>query len=388
MEMSSKTQKIPSIRFKGFTDAWEQRKLGEITSYKNGGSFENDVIDQGKYELVTLKSVDVEGHLIVSGKYINTEVENLKSGTIVMILSEQAPGLLGKTAVIPCDDYYVLNQRVAALMPQKSTESFFLSKAINRNGKYFSMRGAGTKVQNISKPNVENFQIFVPNFDEQSKIGTFFKQVDEAIALHQRQLANCKELKKGMIQKIFNQELRFKDENGDDFSDWNEELLKDITEIYQPKALGQDQFIDAGYPVFGANGQIGYYYEYNHHNKQIAIACRGNTCGTINLIPPKSWITGNAMVVNLEKSKIELDFYYLYYAICTIDFKNIISGSGQPQITRESMNKIRIPVPCVNEQKKIAGFLTVLDRKIEKVAQKIESMNEQKKGFMQQMFVG
>ena len=83
--------KIPALRFKGFTDAWEQRKLGEISKYSNGGSYENDVVENGTYELITLKSVNMSGKLVSSGKFINRETKTLEKDTLVMILSEQAP---------------------------------------------------------------------------------------------------------------------------------------------------------------------------------------------------------------------------------------------------------------------------------------------------------
>ena len=103
-----------------------------------------------------------------SGKYIDDKcVETLCNDTLVMILSEQAPGLVGMTAIIPNNEY-VLNQRVAALVPKQFIDSQFLSKLINRNQKYFSVRSAGTKVKNISKGHVENFNFYL-HYTEQQK---------------------------------------------------------------------------------------------------------------------------------------------------------------------------------------------------------------------------
>lgn len=198
-----KGEKNPEIRFPGFTDDWEQRKLGEISKYSNGGSYENDVVENGTYELITLKSVNMSGKLVSSGKFINRETKTLEKDTLVMILSEQAPGLLGMTAQIPENNKYVLNQRVAEIKPNTNIDSYFLSMSINRSQVYFSKRGAGTKVQNISKPNVENFEFYCPSEREQQKIGSFFKQLDDTIALHQRKCEQLKELKKFMLQNMF-----------------------------------------------------------------------------------------------------------------------------------------------------------------------------------------
>ena len=195
--------KVPELRFAGFADDWEDRKLGEISKYSNGGSYENDVVENGTYELITLKSVNMSGKLVSSGKFINRETKTLEKDTLVMILSEQAPGLLGMTAQIPENNKYVLNQRVAEIKPNTNIDSYFLSMSINRSQVYFSKRGAGTKVQNISKPNVENFEFYCPSEREQQKIGSFFKQVDNTIDLHQHKLDLLKEQKKGFLQKMF-----------------------------------------------------------------------------------------------------------------------------------------------------------------------------------------
>ncbi|HFI0322618.1 TPA: restriction endonuclease subunit S [Streptococcus suis] len=195
--------KVPELRFAGFADDWEERKLGEISKYSNGGSYENDVVENGTYELITLKSVNMSGKLVSSGKFINRETKTLEKDTLVMILSEQAPGLLGMTAQIPENNKYVLNQRVAEIKPNTNIDSYFLSMSINRSQVYFSKRGAGTKVQNISKPNVENFEFYCPSEREQQKIGSFFKHLDDTIALHQRKLDLLKEQKKGYLQKMF-----------------------------------------------------------------------------------------------------------------------------------------------------------------------------------------
>lgn len=196
-------EKIPEIRFAGFNDDWEERKLGEVSKYSNGGSYENDVVENGTYELITLKSVNMSGKLVSSGKFINRETKTLEKDTLVMILSEQAPGLLGMTAKIPENNRYVLNQRVAEIKPNTNIDSYFLSMSINRSQAYFSKRGAGTKVQNISKPNVENFEFYCPSEREQQKIGSFFKHLDDTITLHQRKIDELKSMKKSMLQKMF-----------------------------------------------------------------------------------------------------------------------------------------------------------------------------------------
>ena len=118
--------------------------------------------------------------------------------------------------------------------------------------------------------------------------------------------------------------------------------------------------LPSGYPVFGANGLIGHYSEYNHEKPTILITCRGATCGSINVCEPKSYVTGNAMALDaLDESKTDLRF--LFHALKGTDFSAVITGVAQPQITRQSLARLEIPLPPLAEQKRIAAILDGAD---------------------------
>ncbi|EME3536715.1 restriction endonuclease subunit S [Enterococcus faecium] len=196
--------KVPEIRFPGFTEDWEQRKLASMTNYKNGKGHEDKQSTIGKLELINLNSISISGGLKHSGKFIDEADDTLQKDDLVMILSDVGHGdLLGRVALIPEDDRFVLNQRVALLRPNATADPQFLFSYINAHQYYFKAQGAGMSQLNISKGSVENFISFVPTIEEQKKIGTFFKQLDDTIALHQRKLDLLKETKKGFLQKMF-----------------------------------------------------------------------------------------------------------------------------------------------------------------------------------------
>jgi type I restriction enzyme S subunit len=118
--------------------------------------------------------------------------------------------------------------------------------------------------------------------------------------------------------------------------------------------------LEEGFPVYGANGIIGYYSEYNHSKPTVLITCRGATCGTINVCKPQSYVTGNAMALDdLDEEKISLEFLVL--ALKGTDFRKAINGVAQPQITRQSLKHIQIPLPPLEEQKRIAEILDAAD---------------------------
>ena len=196
--------KVPELRFAGFADAWEERKLVSMTNYKNGKGHEDKQSTIGKLELINLNSISISGGLKHSGKFIDEADDTLQKDDLVMILSDVGHGdLLGRVALIPEDDRFVLNQRVALLRPNATADPQFLFSYINAHQYYFKAQGAGMSQLNISKGSVENFISFVPIIEEQKKIGTFFKQLDNTITLHQRKLEKLQELKKGYLQKMF-----------------------------------------------------------------------------------------------------------------------------------------------------------------------------------------
>jgi type I restriction enzyme, S subunit len=138
---------------------------------------------------------------------------------------------------------------------------------------------------------------------------------------------------------------------------WQEMSLGEFCEIYQPKTISRKQMIEDGeYPVFGANGVIGRHNEYNHENSELLITCRGATCGSVNVSLPKSWITGNAMVVRPDETLVLRRF--LEYAFQgPIDLSSVITGAAQPQITRTNLSPVRFAFPPLSEQQRIVNIL-------------------------------
>ncbi|WP_318529849.1 restriction endonuclease subunit S [Limosilactobacillus reuteri] len=204
-KMFADKSKFPILRFEGFHDEWEQCKLGELYSYHNGKAHEQNQRSSGKYELINLNSISVDGTLKSSGRYINHADEILRQNDLVMILSDIAHGtLLGRVAIIPQDNKYVLNQRVALLRPiSKSENSNFMAPLINNNQRYFHKMGIGTSQLNISKSTVIESLWQIPKIKEQSVIGNFLQNIDHIIALQHQRLSKLDEIKKSLLQQMF-----------------------------------------------------------------------------------------------------------------------------------------------------------------------------------------
>ena len=141
---------------------------------------------------------------------------------------------------------------------------------------------------------------------------------------------------------------------------------KGLCEICSPKqwkTISTDMLTDGGYPVYGANGVIGCYSEYNHEKPTLLITCRGATCGTLNICEPYSYVNGNAMA--LDNLTDEVDIKYLYYYLLNRGFEDVVTGSAQPQIVRQSLQKVNVTYPDKERQ---AEIVTVLEKASELIA--------------------
>ena len=191
---------VPEIRFKGFTEAWEQRKLGEVAKYRNGKAHENCIDESGKYIVVNSKFVSTNGTVI---KHSNMQNEPLAQNEIAFVLSDVPNGrAIARTFLVEENDKYTLNQRIAGITSSENTYPYFLHILMNRHP-YFLAFDDGVKQTNLSVSDVLNFETYYPEYEEQKQIGEYFRNLDRLITLHQRELEKLKKLKKACLEKMF-----------------------------------------------------------------------------------------------------------------------------------------------------------------------------------------
>ncbi len=166
---------------------------------------------------------------------------------------------------------------------------------------------------------------------------------------------------------------------------WEVKKLGEVCDIYQPKTISTSALVENGkYLVYGANGVIGKYDQYNHTESELLMTCRGATCGTINISEPYSWINGNAMVIHPIEGNITMS--YLKYVLRGIDLSNVITGAAQPQITRQSLSPLLIPIPSLPEQSRIVEELDQLSNIIEKKRQQLTELDNFAQSIFYDMF--
>ena len=154
-------------------------------------------------------------------------------------------------------------------------------------------------------------------------------------------------------------------------------MKKSLCEISNPKqwkTISTDMLTETGYPVYGANGIIGYYSTYNHDCETLLITCRGATCGSLNICQPFSYVNGNAMA--LDSLSADIDIRYLYYYLLNRGLNDVITGSAQPQIVRQSLEKVIVEYPELNIQKSIVETLDKISKIISLRKQQLSKLDE------------
>ena len=206
---------------------------------------------------------------------------------------------------------------------------------------------------------LKELTLLLPPPGEQRKIAAILSAVDDAIEATQAVIEQLQVVKKAMIAELLTHGLPHHAALGPSPSSWAVRKLPEVCRPRQWPTISKDQFTAEGYPVFGANGQIGWFSSFNHEMPTIAITCRGATCGSINVTPPRSYVTGNAMCLDDLDPRVDIRFLAAYLEY--VGVQRAITGSAQPQITRESLAAIEVEIPPIEEQAAIAGVLVSVD---------------------------
>ncbi|MFB8708038.1 restriction endonuclease subunit S [Enterococcus gallinarum] len=383
--MSNDTR--PEIRFPGFTEDWEERKFGLLFE-KNLEKNKNSEFDASRTISIATMHFKEEGNGAAESSLATYKV--LRVGDIAYEGHTSKQFAFGRFVLNDIGDG-IMSPRFTTLRPTSERPISFWKQYIHYEPimRHLLVRSTknGTMMNELVIPDLEKESLLVPSESEQKQIGAFFDKLDETITLHQRKLDLLKETKKGFLQKMFPKngakvpEIRFPGFT----EDWEQCKLGDIAKMYQPPTISGSELLDTGYPVFGANGYIGFYSKSNHLEDQVTISARGEGTGTPSYVKAPVWITGNSMVINVEDFDINKKF--LYAMLLSYSLKKYITGGAQPQLTRDVLLKVPIIIPSYNEQFKIGTFFKQLDDTIALQQRKLDLLKETKKGFLQKMFV-
>ncbi|WBF42392.1 restriction endonuclease subunit S [Streptococcus thermophilus] len=403
------SKKVPELRFKGFTDDWEKRKLKDIAQ------FNPKTVLPDEFEYVDLESVvgtEMISHRTVSKEQAPSRAQRLAQKGDVFYQTVRPYQMNNYLYDLPYDNY-VFSTGYAQMRP--NIDSYFLLNSVQNKQfvQHVLERSTGTSYPAINSSDLSNIKIYVPvhKEEEQQKIGAFFKHLDDTIALHQRKLDLLKEQKKGFLQKMFPKngakvpELRF----AGFADDWEERKLSSGLREYTDRVIVEDDKE---------------YYQISVRNNFGGITLRGSKIGNkigrkrqakINLTKyPQTliftrqtveqggigWVdkycdgaivTENMPTISLDTSVFSKYFLTnlfqtrIFYKNAILD--NIEGGSAQIAIHESKFLSSILLFPNLDEQEKIGQFFKQLDNTIALHQRKIDLLKEQKKGFLQKMFV-
>ena len=403
--MSRGQKRIPKLRFPGFDGEWEEKRLSEICDFEQGLqvdlSLQSKVIKPGFINFVRIENVTQNSD---DYRFISTELSRnkiLKKTDIIVVRYGATAGFIGRGfsgvlannlfTVKPKRDGIQLDYLYVYLRSEK-TYSFFQSEM------------AGGAMPALSFGIAGSLLIPIPSLPEQQKIADFLSVVDRKIEQLVRKKALLEDYKKGVMQKIFSQKLRFKDENGKGYPKWEEKKLGDVAEFFKGKGIGKDDIDPNGHIECIRYGEL--YTSYSEHVGEVVSRTKNSDdlfLGKKNdvIIPASgetsidiaraAYLPRDGIALGGDINIIRTNEYGLFLAYYLnnakkMDIAKMAQGNAVVHLYARQLSHLEIRLPSLPEQQKIADFLSALDAKVEKVAAQIEKSREFKKGLLQQMF--
>lgn len=392
--------RMPKLRFKEFNIKWEEKKLGDITKFSKGKLISKEDITETGIECIRY------GELYTTyGEVITKIVSKTNLNVKDLVLSEENDIIIpssGETAIDIAKASCVTKSGVALsgdLNILKLNENgIFLSYYLNNKLKYqIASLAQGASVVHLYENHLKKLKVLFPSLKEQQKIADFLSSIDKKISITEEKLDLFKEYKKGIMQKIFNQELKFKDNNGNDYPEWEEKILGEVSSFINGK--GHEQFIDENGNYIVVNSKFissdGLVKKYTSN---LLVPLYVNDILMVMSDVPNGKAIGKCFLVN-ENNKYSLNqricalrtvenSKYLYYFLNRNSyFLKFDDGISQTNLKKDEVLSCPIFLPCLEEQQKIADFLSSIDNKIDNLATELEDLKEFKKGLLQQMFV-
>ena len=373
----------PKLRFKEFDKAFSRNTIKELAKIYVGRDLVEDAYSPIKTEThiypIYSNSVDNEG---LYG-YYNFEEFNFDDDALTVV--GRGAGL-GK-AFYRQGGFGTIGRLLSLTPKDKSFHPKYLSDYINDKLIIHNESGG---IPQLPRSSLENYEVVLPSYEEQTKIASFLSNVDEKISKLTEKHALLSQYKQGMMQKLFSQQIRFKADDGSEFGEWDYLELNEVLDYEQPtKYIVKSTDYDSSYltPVLTAGKTfiLGYTNETSgifEGDKENVIIFDDFTTA-YKFVNFRFKVKSSAMKI-LKLNHFQNNIFYIYSVFSLL---NLPLGDEHKRRWISEYSKQEIPVPCLEEQTKISNFLSAIDQKIEVVAQQIEQAKTWKKGLLQQMFI-
>jgi len=417
--IDKKEQLVPTLRFKEFVEEWESRVFGEyVLESAFGPRFSSNLYSKGG-RIATLRTtdMDLEGNICYETMpTANLELAEVKDHILenndIVISRSGTIGITGiyedyKIPVIP--GAFLIRFRIDA----NKLNSHFIKHKFNSDlgRNLLTSLSAGGVQKNLTGTSVKQAKLNIPSLPEQQKIAAFLSAVDEKIQQLTRKKELLEQYKKGVMQKLFSQEIQFKQDDGSNYPNWEEKRLGELIEICSSKRVLQEDWKDEGVPflrtreIINLSNNVKFrtpifisetLFEelktrYGVPKSDDILATGVGTIGELYIVHKTDrfyFKDGNVLWFKMNGS---LDSNYVSQLFKTRFIRKQLFDNASittvATFTIEGANKTKIIYPCIKEQQKIADYLSAIDNKIESVNNQITQTQTFKKGLLQQMFV-
>ena len=410
----------PKLRFKEFDNDWINTKVKDLGEFSSGGTPSKDIHDYWNGNIPWISSSDLNEESIFDiriNRFISEDaIKNSATKKIpknsILLVSRVGVGKVALTNQELCT-----SQDFTALTPKKDYALFIAYLMKNITPRLLDLN-QGTSIKGFVREDLISLPISLPSKEEQTKIASFLSVVDEKISQLTQKHELLSQYKQGMMQKLFSQQIRFKADDGSEFGEWEEKTLidsvdtnikwsftggpfgsnlksEDYTElgirIIQLQNIGDGAFLN-DYKIYTSPEKANELLSCNIYPDEILISKMGDPVARCCIVPKHHdryvmCSDGIRLVVDKKNYSSIFMFYQINYQDFRQSASDVSTGSTRKRIGLSDLKQLPIKAPCLEEQTKIANFLSAIDQKIEVVAQQIEQAKQWKKGLLQQMFV-
>ena len=322
-------------------------------------------------------------------KKIYSKYELKKEDVLITIV-----GTLGRTAIIDSNTPRIAFQRSVAVM-RPSTQLItakYLNYVCNSHNfqNEIEIRKKKGAQPGIYLGELSSISIPVPSLPEQQKIADFLSSYDEKISIQRERVEALERRKKGLLQKIFSQEIRFKADDGSEFPEWVKKKLEDVVDFLdnQRKPITASNRKKGMYPYYGASGIVDYINAYLFTEELVLLSEDGANIIDRNypvsfIASGKYWVNNHAHVLRCKSGNINK---FISEQLEMFDYSSFNTGTAQPKLNKETCRKLVLRIPVTSEQQKIADFLTAIDDQISIERERLSTMETIKKSLLQGLF--
>lgn len=374
-------------------NGWCVKTLGDLTHYSAfGPRFSSDLYsDDGSVGTIRTTDLNDEGEINYSTIPYANVPDSFKShflddGDLLITRS----GSCG----IPCvfvkqDKPIIAGAFLIRFVLNENADVTFLHALLKSEKVQIRIQNlaSGGVQKNLSGTNLKKLELLVPPLPEQEKIAQILSTWDKAITTTEQLLANSQQQKKALMQQLLTGKKRLLDENGVRFSgEWRHGHLSDFGKITKGKALSSKDLIDGDYPVIAGGKSSPYNHRDYTHENVITVSASGAYAGYVAYHPYKLWASDCSVVMG--KSNSNIGFIYQLMSHMQSKIYSLQSGGAQPHVYPKDLEVLRVNIPPVDEQQKIAAVLSTADQEITALQQKLDALKQEKKALMQQLLTG